>query len=126
MSRRSKRVIAVGLLIQDARRRAGITQIVASKVAGVSRVTWSEWERGHHIPSSLRGVLDLLKRIERLSAGRETRKKFRRNPNFLARMAWFYRLEQHLKTAEGIREYLDAEDRESRIVASIQSSVAQI
>ncbi len=126
MSRRSKRVIAVGLLIQDARRRAGITQIVASKVAGVSRVTWSEWERGHRIPSSLRGVLDLLKRIERLSAARETRKKFGRSRNFRARMSWFYRLEQHLKTAEGIREYLDAEDRESRIVASIQSSVAQI
>ena len=126
MSRRSKRVIAVGLLIQDARRRAGITQIVASKVAGVSRVTWSEWERGHRIPSSLRGVLDLLKRIERLSAARETRKKFARIRNFQARMSWFYGLEQHLKTAEGIREYLDAQDIESRIVASINRQFIKI
>ena len=61
MSRRKERVISVGLMIHDARRRARINQIVAAKLIGVSRTTWSEWECGHRIPLHLDHVLHVLR-----------------------------------------------------------------
>jgi len=57
------------------RKHFSLSQEAAADLAGVSRVTWSRWEKGHtpipgHMLHTLRGMGQLLKDIQKREEGK--------------------------------------------------------